>query len=728
MTAVPNTSTQEYTTERSFQPIWVALLLGVLGATLNTFTFPFLPEVELILGNAMVIIAAMCLKPQWALLTALMTATPLYFTWGHPFAFLTFGLEALTIAYLRGRGVYVLFADIAYWCVIGMPLTGLIVWLGVDQGTVYWLFIALKQGFNAIIYGTIGCLIAFLLSDRLNASWSQQPPLKRKLKHQLNYAIVLMTTMALTSTTLFISRDLIVKAQNIIETTLEDRSEKFAEMIDISLKNQKSAIALAAQWLSAVPASQWQTSLEQVHQSYSGFITMLITNSNADVIHASPQHLLSLSGDMNVADRDYFQQAMLTQSLYMSPVFKGRGFGTDTIVAISTPIFDVRQPTNALGIVEGSVDLSFIGRLTQAKLGAETLKVVVTDQHDNIIYAHPSLNLEPLYLFDVQRVVDSSIQDRLIVETLPNKQFAYAQSTASSGWKVYTLVDYQLTIREIEREYLVIFFSLMLTLLLTSLIAHRFGSRITRPLRFIMKQVNKYDNKAITEFTPLYQVAAIEIEQLYEELKSNKRSVKEHQQQLEIKVQERTQELNQANQQLKAQARIDGLTKVYNRHYLDSHFELMQKAAQRSDANMAVVMLDLDHFKRLNDTYGHLTGDKVLVAVAALIRQAFSRETDIVARFGGEEFVIVAPYISPVALTDKLEALRCSIAALAVTDASGNTINTSSSFGAVIAQAKFAVNIVDWVKVADACLYQAKDNGRNRVVIRDRTVADDTSS
>lgn len=721
MTAVSSLPPSDNLTTAQLYPAGVAIVLGMLGALINCFPFPFLPEVELIFGNAVIIIAAMCLKPQWALLTALITATPLYFTWGHPFAFLTFGFEALTIAYLRGKGFYVLFADIAYWCVIGMPLTGLIVWLHLDQGTVYWLFIMLKQAFNAALYTTAGCLLGFMLSEHLNASWSQQPPLKKKLRQQLNYAIVLVTTLGLSTTTLFISRDLILDAQEIVETTLEDRAKKFSEIIDISIKNQQSAVVIAAHWLTTIPTSQWQKSLEQVHQSYSGFLTMLITDSDGNIKHASPRKLLSVDARLNVADRDYFQQAMLTQSLYISPVFKGRGFGTEAIVAISTPIFSPTSPSHPIGIVEGSVDLSFIGKATNVNLGSEAIKVVVTDQHNNIVYADPSLNLEPLYLFDAERVIDTSIQDRLIIESLPDTQFAYAQATAAMDWKVYTLVDYQITVREIEREYLVIFFCLLLILLLTTVLAHRIGNRITRPLRFIIKQVNKYDNRTITDFAPLHQVAAIEMEQLYTELKSDKRSVKEYQQQLEFKVQERTQELNEANQKLKARANIDSLTKVYNRHYLDSRFEKFQKAAQRSDETLAVIMLDLDHFKHLNDAFGHIAGDKVLVAVAQEISRAFSRETDLVARFGGEEFVVVAAHISPDWLNKKLESLRLAIAALNISDSTGQVITTSASFGAVIAKANFSENIVCWIKVADACLYQAKANGRNCVVVDDQT-------
>ena len=718
MKTVPSKSTAN----KGGQPpaITFAIALGLIGATLNSFSLPFLPQVELILGNAVIIIAAMYLTPKLTLATAFIAVAPLYITWGHPFGFVTFGLEALFISYFRQKGHYVLFADIGYWCLIGMPLSAIIVWFFGQQENVYWLFISLKQGFNAAIYTTLGCLIAFVFEHKLPPTWQRQPPLKRRLKQQLNYAIVLIVTLALTTTALFITRNLILTTQEIVETTLEDRAVKFAELIDTSLHNHQSAITLGANWLSSETNQHWQSSLEKIHRSYTGFTTMLIADPKGNITNASPRRFLSVSSSLNVADREYFKEAMIGQHQYMSPIFKGRGFGKDAIVTISQPIYQHVGDNQPIGIVQGSVDLSFIGRLTGAHLGTETIKVVVTDQHNNTIFAHPSLNLAPLTLFNAEPIIDSSMQDRLLLSTLPQQQFAYAATTTKNGWKVYTLIEYSITIREIEREYMVIFITLIITLMIAATIAHRFGSRITRPLRFIIKQVNQFDEHTIDKFKPLHNVAAIEIEQLYEELKSDKQAVHEYQQQLEEKVQERTKELNQANQQLQQQALIDGLTKVHNRCYLDDNFELIQKTAQRNMALMSVIMLDLDHFKELNDQYGHLVGDQVLKQVAKLIKQEFSRETDTVVRFGGEEFLVIAPYVTAAALANKLETLRTAIAHYQFINQVNNSFNTSASFGAIIADAAFANNIITWVKVADKCLYQAKAQGRNQVVIEDK--------
>lgn len=711
----------------SYLPLVFAIVMGFLGAFINTFSFPFLPEVQMIFGNIAFVIVAMRLKPKYAVLTALITVTPLYFIWGHPFGYITFGLEAFLIAYFRSKGHYVLFSDIIYWIVIGMPLTSIIIWFSAEQADIYWLFISLKQGFNAALYTSIACLIVFTLDKKLAFTWQQQPPAKRSLRLQLVYAIILITNFALITATMSITRNLILTSQALISTSLEDSARRFSQAAQIYFNNQKHAINIAARWLSTLPREEYQQALASVHQSYSGFRSMLITDETGKITNISPVSFLAkaLEDNRSVSDRDYFLQAMLTQSLYVSPVFQGRGIGSDPIVAISTPIYKNNQ-TDPVGIVEGSLDLSVISDVSTSPFGSDEIYFVIIDQHDNVIFASNDLALEPLIYFDYQEVVDSAQQKRLKISSFADTQFAYSSYPIANGWRVFTLLDYQMMVGKLEREYLIIFISLIITLLAATFIANRFGKRITRPLTFISKQIHKFNDQTIEQFQPLYFESAAEVSHLYDELKKDKQKVAEYQQKLEDKVVERTQALNHANDQLKALALKDGLTEIYNRRYLDDNFEYIQKSAQRNMALMTVIMLDLDHFKNLNDQYGHLTGDKVLIQTAQLIQAEFSRETDTVVRFGGEEFLIVAPYINVLALQVKLEALRNSIANFEFTKEETNKnspqskLKISASFGALIADADYSTNILDWIKVADKCLYQAKDSGRNRVIIKDK--------
>ena len=127
---------------------------------------------------------------------------------------------------------------------------------------------------------------------------------------------------------------------------------------------------------------------------------------------------------------------------------------------------------------------------------------------------------------------------------------------------------------------------------------------------------------------------------------------------LEEKVNQRTTALNKANMALKELANKDSLTGLYNRRYLENKFSELQAILSRNNACMMVAMLDLDHFKNLNDEYGHLIGDNCLTYISDVMQRKFDRRSDIVARFGGEEFIIVAQSDDNKSVLQMLEEFR----------------------------------------------------------------------
>ncbi len=165
--------------------------------------------------------------------------------------------------------------------------------------------------------------------------------------------------------------------------------------------------------------------------------------------------------------------------------------------------------------------------------------------------------------------------------------------------------------------------------------------------------------------------------------------------------------------QVRNQANRDFLTGLYNRRYLFDAGSGLFENARRENLHMAVAMIDIDHFKRVNDTYGHDVGDQVLIALAKLLTASF-RATDLIARLGGEEFCIVTVNAAdPPALMDRfrqrVEALRLPLesapdAALQFTISIGLSTPLGDTLEAMI-------------KHADEALYQAKKGGRNRVVV-----------
>ena len=165
---------------------------------------------------------------------------------------------------------------------------------------------------------------------------------------------------------------------------------------------------------------------------------------------------------------------------------------------------------------------------------------------------------------------------------------------------------------------------------------------------------------------------------------------------------------------LQSQALRDPLTGLFNRRYLDEFFTLELARAQRDATPIALAMLDLDHFKQLNDTYGHGAGDDALKGVAAFLLEGL-RTTDAVFRIGGEEFLIVLPRTHAREALDKLQQLCSQLAELDIATRAG-PLKMTMSVGLAVYPLQ-AIDLDGLMQQADARLYSAKHHGRNRVVL-----------
>lgn len=163
---------------------------------------------------------------------------------------------------------------------------------------------------------------------------------------------------------------------------------------------------------------------------------------------------------------------------------------------------------------------------------------------------------------------------------------------------------------------------------------------------------------------------------------------------------------------LKNQATRDPLTSLYNRRYFEEEVNKQILAAKAQKLPYSVLMFDADLFKRVNDTYGHKVGDKVLIELANVTERAL-RDKDIIARYGGEEFVIFLPNISAEQGYGVAERLRESIAAAVVYSDENQPVKFTVSIG--VSSSDISDNVDTLIKTADEALYRAKQNGRNRV-------------
>ena len=159
----------------------------------------------------------------------------------------------------------------------------------------------------------------------------------------------------------------------------------------------------------------------------------------------------------------------------------------------------------------------------------------------------------------------------------------------------------------------------------------------------------------------------------------------------------------------------DPLTNLYNRRFFEQRAQEEIERSIRHHVPMTLLMLDIDHFKRINDTYGHQTGDRVLQSVAQYLRESV-RQTDICARYGGEEFILLLPATpgrNAVFLADRL---RRGLGDLMHTGLGLPSHESVTVSGGVATCPRDATDVEGLIAAADTALYQAKDAGRNRIV------------
>jgi len=164
---------------------------------------------------------------------------------------------------------------------------------------------------------------------------------------------------------------------------------------------------------------------------------------------------------------------------------------------------------------------------------------------------------------------------------------------------------------------------------------------------------------------------------------------------------------------LEFKAQRDPLTRLYNRRYLYDRLDAEIERSTRHDRNLSLIIIDLDHFKNINDQHGHIAGDQVLVRVARILEDMV-RSEDICARWGGEEFIVLMPETDLSGAHNLAERLRYALSASPIVlDGSETTVQVTASVG--IATLKPGVDMNEFLDTADQYLYQAKNAGRNTI-------------
>lgn len=299
---------------------------------------------------------------------------------------------------------------------------------------------------------------------------------------------------------------------------------------------------------------------------------------------------------------------------------------------------------------------------------------------------------------------------------LTSTAFVDSPESTYLGWRIVVRQPVAIAMSTVnELHKLLLTFGIISTLF-CMILAYRLAGMLSFPLERLAvtaKRIQQGDrNVTFQEDNQLHEVTSLSrsLQDMMSSLLDREQTLLQLNSTLEAKVQSRTAQLEATNQSLKAIVRQDRLTQVYNRLALDEELIKHYELARESGNQFAIIMVDADHFKNINDQYGHTVGDKVLKRMAAVLKNMVDN-SGMVARFGGEEFTVLLPNTDVENAQKMAEILREHMEKTEMADG----LYITASFGV----AMYSADDDHYEQVlnrADAALYKAKETGRNKVV------------
>jgi len=409
---------------------------------------------------------------------------------------------------------------------------------------------------------------------------------------------------------------------------------------------------------------------------------------------------------LNVADRPYFQKALRTRDFALSDYLISRVHQTPGLIATYPAV----KGDGALdAILLASIDLHWIGELAANAAHRDGTSVLLVDSSGTLMAASA----------DEGEIVGKNFADNALVREMLAKDegtmtiagldgirriFSYVRVPWTQA-RLAVGLDERVVHSRVDRDLRIAYLQLALVALLVLLTAWFGGERlILRPIRTLVRTAARFgrgdlhvdarEKPWIAEFEPL--AAALD--------------------DMARKLAAREEELQIANQHLEELASLDGLTGLANRRGFDRQLEREWRRAAERRQPLALMMIDIDHFKLFNDRYGHVRGDACLRAVGETLSLVTLEEAVLVARYGGEEFALLLPGLDLERTAALAEEARKAIEDLLINHVEAPCGLVTISIGVESLVPDHNQPASDLVEAADRALYTAKRRGRNMVV------------
>lgn len=506
-----------------------------------------------------------------------------------------------------------------------------------------------------------------------------------------------------------------------------------ATSIDDSLQGHLAGLGLLASMTPPeAESSEWSARLRRAARLYPAFLTMLVTDDKGSIQAVFPRQRMRDAIGMSVADRTYFQVPRDTGLGYISDAFTGRGMGADPLVAVSAPLL---RDGRFAGIVEGSIRITSFSEFQGAAMHSRGYELALLDRRLRVIYASPGLDYRFLQQLPSLPPGAADTAQRTEAGLRSGGAALVAEGPMRNGWTVRVLVPEGDLNASLQRKALLMM-GLMI-LLVGGVLAASFRqmhllARAVNALVQRMRQVAFDDevqwvdvSTVPGEMAPLAEALNHSSSQLSDAYRDMSRSLNEQRRLRQLleqevgtrehEISERTRELRAAVSELDRLSRTDALTGCLNRRGLDEAMQVMRERSRETSEPVAVLALDIDHFKDYNDRYGHPAGDAALRRFVGAMRSALYGGDDLIARIGGEEFLVLLPGGDLQVARSAAERIRKAVRDAGIPHAGEEQGVLAVSIGVAISSAQARDGMGTAVEQADEALYRAKREGRNRV-------------
>lgn len=480
----------------------------MLGYLVNSAPLNVFGRVDILFGSICCLLIAICYGPGYGLIAALIAATKPAQMWGHPYALIYLGLEAVVVGWLVRKRWQPFLSDLLYWCVLGLPLLVYLYVIHMNfRGIAGWSII-IADSLNGLLNVTIAEIILTLtpLYRLLPASDYYVTP--RPLRTQLFQGFVSVTAIPI----LFLSvtqANLHAKSEQVeAGNRLREASQAINDSVDEYLEQHLNAIISLAEIIGEQPNLQTEglnRRLEKLHTIYDGFHLMLVINKKGLPIAAhpliTPEAVQTLDWVSTLSDRAYFAQPMATGKPYISGAFLGRKFRPQPIVALSAPIFDAQKQT--VGVAEGSLDLSKFDQLAQGYATIREAVILITDKDGNLVYSSNTglyAQLQPLAGMPIMTAAEASANQPFYYFDQPDVDSFHVSRYLSvrtinprTGWQVLIQQPVLQIQRENQKFYLLTIIWTLIAAAFAILFAKLIANNITKPIETLVGKVREFN-------------------------------------------------------------------------------------------------------------------------------------------------------------------------------------------------------------------------------------------